>query len=109
MKGKMVTVQPTGKLIVKDYNGEIPLEDLQQGVEGYLEAVPCFDYYMHEDKLHRCVAFCNEEGKLSSLPVNIVANFLWGISLARHKMDLDDTLVGNIVIVFGDKEFMEAL
>lgn len=53
----------------------------------------------------RAVAFCHEEGKLQSLPLNRVATAFWfreiGEAMAQK---LNDVLVGNIVIIQCDTE-----
>lgn len=79
------------------------LEDLQKGVEGYIETVPGFTQY--EKKL--CVAFCNEEGKLQGLKVNEKATFLWWEQYPGIKPF--DALVGNVVVITGSKEQLERL
>jgi hypothetical protein len=63
------------------------------------------------------VAFCDEDGKKKGLPVNKTATYLWetALRLVKHPglMTYDgqvyDYLVGSIVVVSGDKEFMEEL
>jgi hypothetical protein len=81
---------------------------LQKHVGGYIEIIPHFVTIEHEGTKHRCVAFCNEDGKRLELPPNPGADRLWekamGVSLRGR-----DYLVGTIVVVYGDADFMAAL
>ena len=63
-----------------------------------------------------CVAFCDEDGKGKNLTVNRAATVLW--AMAFHKRSivnwrdieaLNDVLVGPVVILTGDEEFMASL
>ena len=64
-----------------------------------------------------CVALCNEHGKLDHLPMNEIATALWSDALRRKGINLIDErsrkpvdwLVGSIVVLFGDREFMSEL
>ena len=76
------------------------LEKLKADVGGFIEQVPGFDTYLDKP----CVAFCNEEGKIHGLKVNHYATNKW-----RQCIETDDVLVGNVVIIMGDDEFLEAL
>jgi Domain of unknown function (DUF3846) len=77
-----------------------PLQELQDIVDGYIEAVPHWDDYMGKP----CVVYCNEEGKLRDLPVNKRATDLWWGKLGGGIYD--DVLCGDIVLVVDlpDKE-----
>jgi hypothetical protein len=79
------------------YEKEPPaLGMFQDWLGGHLEAVPYFEWF----GTRKCVAFCNEEGKLDGLPVNTVATYLWRATTPN----MSDVLVGNIVIVGYDTE-----
>jgi len=80
-------------------------EEIQKGVEGWLECVPYFNRYKGE----RCVAFCNEEGKLKGLDANTLATGAWHYQLGKAGIPCNDVLVGPVVIVTGDAELLEAL
>jgi len=103
MKGKMTTIKTNGVIMVLEKDVAITLDDLQTAVGGYVESIPMFDLYKGE----HCVAFCNEEGKLKGLPLNAVATGYWWEQ--RHPHPPNDMLVGDIVIITGDNEMMEAL
>jgi Domain of unknown function (DUF3846) len=102
------------------------LKFLQEVVGGYIETVPYFDTIEIDGVTHNCVAYCNEEGKLHALKMNGWATVLWDRALRRlhnAKGDvlypkgllvdpdggLSDILVGSIVVLVGDAEFMEEM
>ena len=61
---------------------------------------------MTSDGIAPCVAFCDEDGKSKGLPPNTRVNEFW--SMALPEIDLD-YLVGPIVILTGDADFMKAI
>jgi hypothetical protein len=92
-----------GKITIIYQNGEtisapcssLPLEKLQSMVGGYIESVPHFRSYEGE----KCIAFCDEEGKLKGRQINLTATNLWHDqvpAIVGH-----DVLVGDILIVQG--------
>ena len=103
MINRMITIKVNG---IEDYTvcKEVPtLEELQAAVGGLIEAIPHFTEY----KGNRCVALCNEEGKLRNMPYNLTATKLW---LEAMKVTaIDDHLVGDIVILVGDDAFLANL
>jgi hypothetical protein len=94
-----------------------------KAVGGYLELVPYFDTIHWDGELHQCVAFCDEEGKIKGKEFNITATLLWKLALERsgkwvgiestgnflEVRPMPDYLVGDIAVVWGDKEFMDEL
>lgn len=64
--------------------------------------MPLFTHVEVNGERLRCVAFCNEEGKLHGLPLNSVATRMWQTQVGRP---LDDVLVGDILLVIGDRHF----
>lgn len=105
MKGTMIVIHADKKIGHKTthLDRRVELAELQAGVGGYIETVPGLTSYNHEGRQHRCFAFCNEEGKLKQLPRNERATQLWH----RARRSGSDFLCGDVVIVFGDKEFMD--
>jgi len=103
---------------VKELQGE-PGPELQREIHeligGFLERVPQFDsieYPMGSRVRHRCVAFCNEDGKRLQLTSNTLADVYWAMSQLKDHTDemiAKEWLVGNVVVIFGDQEFMERL
>lgn len=102
------------------------LEVLRELIGGPLQAVPYFHSIMIDGSPRRCVAFCDEEGKISEKPMNRAATVQWGAAVDRaiantpkdsplaptplvEKGHWRDVLVGTVVILTGDKEFMDAL
>jgi hypothetical protein len=119
--------------IVTELDRPLDLDPLQKAVEGFIEVVPYFDTFVppsdiksfNEGEPLPCVVFCNEEGKIHKLPVNYQATRLWDCALRRVR-DANakalypnglsrpdggsaDVLVGPVLIVTGDPEFMESL
>ena len=76
---------------------------------GFLEPVPFFDTVMIKGEVRRCVAFCDEDGKLKNLDFNPGATLLWKSAQVRSRRGVNDVLVGPVAIVFGDDELLEAL
>lgn len=104
MKGTMIVIPADKKMpqTATQFTRRVELSELQAGVGGLVEAVPYLNTYRHEGKRVACFAFCNEEGKLKALPLNERATAIWH-SQARA----GDVLLGPVVIVFGDQEFMD--
>lgn len=78
-------------------------------VGGFIEAVPEWRRNLHNDgTLYDAVALCNEDGKGQLLPVNRLATTRWAQAIPMPLVELlkRDILVGNIVLAFGDHEFM---
>lgn len=76
------------------------LRDIQRAVGGYAEAIRVAD-------MRGCFwLYCNEEGKLQDLPVNMLAT-----KLARGHIGFFDVIVGDCVIMpdDGDDDFPEWL
>src|SRR5215475_43116 len=101
----LVSVFPDGRIRKEAITSEPDLKVLNKIVGGYLELIPYFDWY---DGL-RCVAFCNEEGKLPHmrLPRNKPAQELWEKAIGRKITE--DYLVGTIAIIVGPPEFLRTL
>jgi hypothetical protein len=93
------------------------LERLRTLVSDDIEQVPYFDRVAVSGEAMPCVAFCGENGKSKNLRINRRATALWRAAISQHNdiptamspMLRDDVLVGDVVIVTGDKEFMESL
>jgi hypothetical protein len=114
VKGTMLIVSPDG-VITSVPLTEMPHHtELHKHVGGPLETVPYFNWVKWPTisiSRHKCVAFCNEDGKRLNLPRNHPAEKMWLDALQRAGMptEIDDYLVGTVVVLFGDKQFMEAL
>jgi hypothetical protein len=112
MQGTMLIVSPRGSIKTCPLTRPPELEGVQREVGGWLEQVPHFKSIDYRGTVQTCVAFCNEEGKLNKLPVNDAATRMWAAALKRQGLDIrqvNDVLVGTIVVVFGDQELMNEL
>ena len=117
MKGTLVILGTDGTIDRREVeNPDNLFRTLQNEVGGYIEMVPYWKTYRDQGERKPCVAVCNEEGKLNGLPPNPLATALWHVAL-KEQMNIDlpkfagdlDHLVGQIVVVMGDEEFMEEL
>lgn len=107
MQGTILKIKADGTIHPSSVNGPPKLELLKEAIGGgWLEAVPYFNKIVYDGKLVTCIVFCDEEGKLKEFPLNTLATNLWYVSMGQS---VPDVLVGDIAIVFGDKEFMLAL
>src|SRR5215475_12119959 len=88
MKGTMIIMGPEGGQTVRAISAKIDLEELQQAVDGYIELVPYFDEIEHDGKRYACSVFCNEEGKLKGMPINVRATRLWERTLRKKELSL---------------------
>lgn len=115
-----------GTMLIYDFDGITPrrvplekptLEAFKQGIGGgRIETVPYLDRMFIEGEWREVVAFCDEDGKHKRLPVNKQATLIWaqildnkGMTLRDEEGDFLDMLVGPIIVLYGDKEFMEAI
>ncbi len=102
MKGKLTILKFDGSVVEEELTAQPSLKQLQAAIGGgYIEGVPLFASFKGEE----CVTFCDEEGKMNGLPINVAATNLW----AEQVPELDDVLVGDVVIVTGDEELLEEL
>lgn len=93
-----------GTLAMMNVPSPPPLEFLQTAVKGPIQQTPMFDHFALADgKLSPCVVFCNEEGKLNGMEVNMIATMAWGETLLRdHSLEPFDVLVGPVVLILAD-------
>lgn len=113
MKGKMLIFGAgTGASItVHPLSAPPPLNELQAAVGGYIEPVPYFSSIEWDGKIQPCAVFCNEDGKNRQLQRNAYATALWSVALRRRhpRGELNDVLLGTVVVIFGDEELMAEL
>ena len=105
MKGKLTVITPSKKTEVVELDAPVKLTLLNDIVGGDIEQVPYWSTYEGEE----CVVFSDTEGKQKKLPVNKMATEEWYYARVREgiKGRVKDELRGPIVIVTGDKDFME--
>ncbi len=106
MRGCMMMIDVDGKTVVNEYREPLTLNDMKDGVKGYIEVVPYFDSVIRDGVRRSCVAFCNEHGKIKRLAPNPTAQAMWEEAFGGR---VPDQLVGPVIIVFGDKPFMREL
>ena len=82
MKAYIIKVETSGAVGVEPFNADKSLEQLQGIVGGYIEP------FAVSGALRKYDFYCDEEGKLKSLPVNAIATLLY-----RH-----DYICGNVAI-----------
>lgn len=102
MQGTMIKIAADGTRSDAPLTSPPELKVLQEGVGGWIEMVPGFEKFEGVS----AVVFCNEEGKLNGLPVNMAASYFWYAALGRHA---GDVLVGDVVIITGDDELLGEL
>lgn len=111
MKGTLTKISEAGLETTVHLDRAPTLADLQERVDGYIEVIPGFDTFRPagpQGVKAPCVAFCNEEGLLRGFTLNHLATHLWVQCHGPHVVR-DGGLVGPIVVVQGDAEFMGAL
>ncbi len=106
MEVTLVTVKTTGEMTEQQIDVN-DLKALQKAVGGYIEIVPYIDMFEYKGIIRKCIALCNEEGKLRDLPLNLTATRIWYGSMAnKGEPTTDDCLVGDVAFVFGSPEAM---
>lgn len=123
MKGRQYVITPGRKTVATPLNTPPTLQAMKDVVGGYIERVPMLDtYWAPEDKMTlSCVAYCNEDGKRFNLPHNMRATLDWDAALRaiegpdgplyprgllRSDGRASDRLVGPVIVIVGDTEFM---
>jgi hypothetical protein len=112
MKGTMYVFKPgDDQPKVIEIVGPATLDWLKRHLDGgFLEAVPGFNWFgepgKHENT--RCVAFCDEEGKNKGLPYNEEATVRWCDAIGMNITEIDH-LVGPVIVLVGDDEFLDAI
>jgi len=103
MQGKMLIYRPDAPLPEqRTLTGPLDADMLRDVIGGYLERVPLWL------KLNgaECVALCDEESKIKDKPVNVAATAEWQ---RAQPFPVDDVLVGTVVVLTGDDDFMQSL
>ena len=88
---KALAITTLGEATIIDINDD-SLEKLQKAVGGYVQAVDlCEDVTM----------WCNEEGKMMSLPHNPFGQAFWETAFPVSEFGRTDYIVGDIVLTGG--------
>ena len=113
MRGSLLIFTPgEDKPVIEELSAPPRGDRLHEIVDGYLELVPMFNSIKVNGEWRRCVAFCNEHGKLNALPFNTHATAFWLEAIMRDRGDapvIGDYLVGPVAVVMGDDDFMAQL
>jgi hypothetical protein len=113
MKGGILIVRQNGKIEQRKLDRAPTGQELHDIVNGYLEVVPYWNSVVVSGPPVHCVAFCDEDGKTTGnkLP-NAQATLMWDEALQRDRGEAllgRDHLVGDIAIVWGDRELLAEL
>lgn len=74
------------------------LYQLQKAVGGFIETVPHFRALTHDGQSYkRGTCFCNEEGKITGLPVNVQATKAWLDNLGKGPFRYPPVLHGDCI------------
>ena len=108
-----VNMTPTQQLVYLDR--PVTPTEVCKGVGGKVKVIPSFDTISYDGKVQLCYAFCDRDGEYRELPPNLLASYLWVQALIRryglhydHAVP-EDVILGSLVILAGDSEFLEAL
>jgi hypothetical protein len=117
MRGGILIVRQNGKIEQRELNRAPTGQELHDIINGYLEVVPYWNSVVVSAPTSfgpvRCVAFCDEDGKTTGnkLP-NAKATLMWDEALQRDRGETlrgRDHLVGDIAVVWGDRELLADL
>jgi hypothetical protein len=123
MQGTMLIIRP-GANVVEEHklNAAPRMHEMQRVVGGWLEHVPSFGSITHDGRICPCVCLVNEEGKFSystfpgqtgrrePLEANGYATSLWLAAQEHHPLPVaPDVLCGPVLILIGDREFMQSI
>jgi hypothetical protein len=84
----------------QDYTAKIDFLDIQKAVGGTFAVVPFLNQIEIDGKTEPCVAYCNENGIYSKLPLNAEATRLW-----RTVYPQAYDIVGPVLILIGTVGF----
>lgn len=97
---KFAVLKVDGTLEYREVSSEGEYDFLSGVVGGWIQAVPL----SYDENLGDLVLWCNEEGKLNGLPVNVAATALWELFYGRT-----DVIVGDVVLSGGSDDEGETL
>lgn len=110
MKGYMRIINTDGSGSTRELDKPPELDELRDAVGGWIELVPYFQCVVEgpdQERIDECIVYCNEEGKIRNMAHNAKASRMWrDAQLRKFGTSLSDTLMGPIVILWGDKTFM---
>lgn len=99
----MVTIRASGEIERKELRGVVPeLRELQEVMGGEVQEIPYFLNYENGG----CIAYGCVDGKILGMPINIKATSLWRDQGMGYG---GDYICGDIVVICGNREFLEKL
>jgi hypothetical protein len=117
MRGELLIYGSGGDVTARELKQVPELQELREGVGGSVEQVPMFRTINRRGIVCDCLAFCEEDGRAKGRAVNPVATMLWDLALRRARIGnglrdsegrVRDYLVGDVIVVLGDAEFLAA-
>jgi hypothetical protein len=88
-------------------------KEIQDAVGGPVGFIANFDTVTQDGTISLCYAFCDEQARHRARPQNRQATTLWSQALVRRfgagQAELPEVLLGSVVVITGDSEFLEAL
>lgn len=116
MIGTMIILRPSDQIETKYYRKPPTVEELYTALGGGPEPIPWFNTIgvsvpdCTHATLMDCVAYCSTNRIQKKAHLNENATTAWEQSARRIGHDTDDNcLFGNVIILFGDREFMGCL
>lgn len=117
MRGTLLVFQPHALPQVREFSQPPTLEEVQAAVGGDLQVVPGFRTIRYGTMVMDCVALCDANGNHKGLAMNNLATVAWKEALRRavdaglwrSELMPTDPLVGTVAVLFGDRDFMDAL
>lgn len=115
MKGGLFIIRQSGELERRELTGPPTGQELHDIIDGYIEVVPDWNHLKTRgiDRIDSpCVAFCDSDGKTTGgKKLNESATVMWERALRSQDLTSigKDWLVGDIVVVWGDKQLLGAL
>jgi hypothetical protein len=98
----MTVLKMDGSRLVFARDSMPDLDTLQIYVGGYVQEVPRFNTFERKP----CIALCDVDGKAKARPINKQATSAWYACLSPTQ--IADVLVGDVVVLTGDAEFLAA-
>jgi hypothetical protein len=112
MKGGLFIIRQDGLVERRELTRPPTGKELHDIIDGYLEIVPFWNHLKTLDINSSCVAFCDSDGKtVGNKKLNESATTMWeNVLRLQGKTSIGvDYLVGDIVVVWGDRQLLEAL
>lgn len=101
---------------MREYDRKITSDELRFAVDGPIQLIPEFSCMRVDGEDKHVFAFCNENARMKNAPDNRMANNIYSRAMALERGLTEDVPVdpqwrlrGNVIVAWGDDEFMNAL